>query len=64
MCVDMPDREASKEVIVAPTEVDQLEYDIAEGRITPPKKAAGLTAPVRQRSSKLVVDVVLEDRCE
>jgi len=37
---------------------------VDEGWITPPKRTDGLGAPVRQRSSKRIADVLLEDRGE
>jgi len=52
------ERAARGEVVVV------TDRGVAEGWITPPKRTDGLGSPVRQRSSKRIVDVLLEDRGE
>jgi prevent-host-death family protein len=62
--VVVTDRGVPKVVMAAAPGVDQFAQGVAEGWITPPKRTDGLGAPVRQRSSKRIVDVLLEDRGE
>ncbi len=58
------DRGVPKVVMVAAPGVDQFAHGVAEGWITPPKRTGGLGPPIRQTSSKRIVDVLLEDRGE
>ncbi len=62
--VVVTDRGVPKVVMAAAPGVDQFAHGVAEGWITPPKRTDGLGPPIRQRSSKRVVDVLLEDRGE
>lgn len=62
--VVVTDRGVPKVIMSAAPGVDQFANGVADGWITPPKHTDGLGPPSRQRSSRRVAEVLLEDRGE